>query len=63
MGVVTWFFTNLIHFSKGMHVEINKFEIGAVTQVVEGDAESKIQELTDLQLAIVGGGSGDVVFH
>jgi hypothetical protein len=46
-----------------MHVEINKFEIGAVTQIVEGEAESKIQELSDLQLAIVGGGSGDVVFH
>ena len=44
-------------------MEINKFEIGALTQTVADEAETKLQELTDMQLALVGGGCGEVVFH
>ena len=30
---------------------------------IREDAESQIQELNELQLALIGGGCGEVVFH
>ena len=39
-------------------MEINKAEVSAVQ-----DAEGAINELSDLELACVGGGCGEVVFH
>jgi hypothetical protein len=41
-------------------MELNKLAIEDVSDEVTADS---IQELSELQLASVGGGSGDVVFH
>ncbi len=45
-------------------MELNKIELEKVEQAVKqaGEVEMAIQELADLQLALVGGGMGDVQF-
>ena len=41
-------------------MEFNKVEL----EIIQGATEAEqVTELTDLQLAIVGGGCGEVVFH
>ena len=44
-------------------MEIVKGELNAVKEVVENVVELELKELSELQLALVGGGSGDVLFH
>ena len=43
-------------------MENTKIETGAVEQVEMKAQQVKVQELNDLQLALVGGGIADVVF-
>ena len=43
-------------------MEHAKTEIAAVEQTLEVAAAEQMRELNDLQLALVGGGAGDVVF-
>jgi hypothetical protein len=43
-------------------MENTKIETGAVEQVEMKAQQAKLQELNDLQLALVGGGIADVVF-
>ena len=43
-------------------MEHAKTEIAAVEQTVEIACAEQMRELNDLQLALVGGGAGDVVF-
>jgi hypothetical protein len=42
-------------------MEIAKKELAAVEQVVTRDSEHGMTELLDLQLALVGGGIGEVI--
>ena len=42
-------------------MEFNDKEIGAV-QLVAGEGEDQLQELSMLQLTLVGGGVGEVIF-
>ena len=42
-------------------MEINKLELDAVQGA--NDSQGEIAELNELQLALVGGGGGEVVFH
>jgi hypothetical protein len=42
-------------------MEFTKAEI-LIVQEVAKSAEAQISDLTDVQLALVGGGSGDVIF-
>ena len=44
-------------------MEFNKKEAAAVVETVESAAQDQLIELRDVQLALVGGGAGDVVFH
>lgn len=44
-------------------MEYAKKEIAVLEQAVADAAEEQIRELNELQLLLVGGGSGDVVFH
>ena len=41
-------------------MEIAKIEIAHVQEVVKEVSEQQIRELNELQLALIGGGSGDV---
>jgi len=43
-------------------MEINKLEVTALQQVTEKASDDVVMELSELQLALVGGGGGDVVF-
>ncbi len=43
-------------------MEIAKNELAVVEEAVQEASRKEIQELNDLQLALVGGGIGDVVF-
>ena len=43
-------------------MEINKTEAAAVQQTVNEVAEKEIRQLNELQLALIGGGIGDVVW-
>ena len=43
-------------------MEHNKAEVAVLETTIEKINELHLRELTDLQLAFVGGGSGDVVF-
>ena len=56
-----WFLANKLHF-QGIAMENTKIETGAVEQVEMKAQQAKLQELNDLQLALVGGGIADVVF-
>ena len=42
-------------------MELNLREIDAV-QAVNSDSQDEIKKLTDLELAMIGGGTGDVSF-
>lgn len=42
-------------------MEVVKSELSAVKEVVDNAVELQLAELNDLQLALVGGGSGDVI--
>jgi hypothetical protein len=43
-------------------MEFAKNEIVAIEEAVNQAAEQEVRELSELQLALVGGGCGDVVF-
>jgi hypothetical protein len=43
-------------------VEFNIKELGAIEQVTGDGQQEEVQELSALQLAIVGGGVGEVIF-
>ena len=43
-------------------MELNRIEVAAVEEAVD-QAEAQLRELNDLQLALVGGGSGDTILH
>jgi len=43
-------------------MEFTNIEVKAVEKTINEKAEKEIRELGDLQLALVGGGIGDVVF-
>ena len=43
-------------------MEVNKTEMAVVTQALASVDQSTVVELSDLQLALVGGGIADVVF-
>ena len=38
-------------------------EILAIEETIRQAGEEQVQELNDLQLALVGGGSGDTIMH
>jgi len=44
-------------------MEINKLEVTALQEVADKASDDVVVELGELQLALVGGGGGDVVFH
>ena len=44
-------------------MEYGKVEMKLIEEALLVDQENSVRELTDLQLAAVGGGCGDVVFH
>lgn len=43
-------------------MDIVKSELEAVAKVVEGEEQNSLQQLNDLQLMLVGGGSGEILF-
>jgi len=43
-------------------MEVNKTEMAVVTQALASADQNLVVELSDLQLALVGGGIADVVF-
>jgi hypothetical protein len=43
-------------------MEFNKSEVTVVEQAVKEIAQKEIQQLNDFQLALIGGGIGDVVW-
>jgi hypothetical protein len=43
-------------------MEFTKTEIALVQEASQEANEQNVRELTDLQLALVGGGMGDVIF-
>ena len=43
-------------------MEINKIEVAVVEEAIKEAGEGQIRELQELQLALVGGGIGTVVF-
>ena len=43
-------------------MEVSKTEMTVVTQALASADQNKVVELSDLQLALVGGGIADVVF-
>ena len=43
-------------------MEITKIEFNAVEKATEKASEEVMRELSDLQLTLIGGGIGDVVF-
>jgi hypothetical protein len=51
-----------LNFTEETHVEVNKTEMAVVTQALASADQSTVIELSDLQLALVGGGIADVVF-
>ena len=44
-------------------MEIAKIEVLMVEEVAAEALEAKVRELADLELSLVGGGSGDYTFH
>ena len=40
-----------------------KYEVEVLIETSDDSAQSNIQELSDLELALVGGGSGDTILH
>lgn len=42
-------------------MELNQTEVAALEEVVANVSSSQVRELQDLQLALVGGGIGEVV--
>ena len=42
-------------------MKLSKVEVALVEEVVEGANESSIVSLNDLELALVGGGSGETI--
>jgi len=43
-------------------MEFNKIEVAVVAEVVAESSAEQIQELNELQLALVGGGAGEASF-
>jgi hypothetical protein len=43
-------------------MELTKIEVAAIDEAVALATEIQVKELNELQLALVGGGIGDVVF-
>ena len=43
-------------------MELNKLEVAVLEEAVKEATDAQIRELGDLQLALVGGGIGTVVF-
>jgi len=43
-------------------VEIAKKELDAIENTLAGKIEQQVQELCELELVLVGGGNGDVIF-
>jgi len=43
-------------------MEFNKVEVALIADATAEGHDQQIQELSDLQLALVGGGAADVVF-
>ena len=43
-------------------MELNQIEAAAVADAVD-QAETQLRELSELQLALVGGGCGDTILH
>ena len=43
-------------------MELTKIEVAAIEKTVTEVAECQIRDLNELQLALVGGGIGDVIF-
>jgi hypothetical protein len=43
-------------------VEFNKTEVAVLEDAVNGAVENEIRDLKELQLALIGGGIGDVVW-
>ena len=43
-------------------MEITRIEVGAVEQALVEQGETQLRELVDLELALVGGGQGDINF-
>ena len=43
-------------------MEFTKVEVNVIEQIVNQATEIEVRELNELQLALVGGGIGDVVF-
>ena len=43
-------------------MEMNKVEVAELEQVAKESAQDQVKELADLQLALVGGGIGSVIF-
>jgi len=52
----------LIAVTRSATAEITKIEFKAVEKIAEQANEEAVRELTEIQLALVGGGIGDVVF-
>ena len=46
----------------GGAVEINKAEVAAVKEIASNSMEEGVVELMDLQLTLIGGGCGEVLF-
>ena len=44
-------------------MEFTKRETAAVAETIETAVQDQVVELEEMQLALVGGGAGDVVFH
>ena len=43
-------------------MEVVKAEVEVIEQILNDENQDQVRELGDLQLALVGGGIGDVVF-
>ena len=43
-------------------MEMNKVEVAELEQVTKESVQDQVQELAELQLALVGGGLGSVIF-
>jgi hypothetical protein len=43
-------------------MEFTKTEVTSIEQTIKENAEKEIRDLTSLQLALIGGGIGDVVW-
>ena len=43
-------------------MEVNQFEVAALEQADKEGTQDQVKELNELQLALVGGGIGSVIF-